>query len=304
MNLSQLLSEQANPLSIGIEKKSISDITSYINQEDAIVAHAVQKALPAINNLIGAAIETLSTGGRIIYVGAGTSGRLGILDASECPPTFGVSPDVFQGIIAGGESAIRAAQEGSEDNQLNAELDLQAIHVSQKDMIIGLAASGRTPYVMAALAYAKSLGAKTGSISCTWDAKLSEIADWPIKVIVGPEVITGSSRMKAGTAQKMILNMISTTSMIKLGKIIDGYMVDLQASNEKLVVRALNIIEKITSCTSKEASLTFEAANRDVKTAILMRLGQLSYQEAQQLLALNNNNVAKVIHDFSTTNQD
>lgn len=299
MDFHHLLTETANPFSAGIESKSIPEITQYINQEDAKVANAVKACLSDINRLISCAVDTLSNGGRLIYVGAGTSGRLGILDASECPPTFGVSPERIQGIMAGGDVAIRTAQEGSEDQIDTAIKDLEALLLSSHDMVIGLAASGRTPYVLSALQYAKQIGSRTGSISCTTPAELSTIADFPIEVIVGPEVVTGSSRMKAGTAQKMILNMISTTCMIQLGKVYNGYMIDVQPTNEKLVARAIGIIQETTHCDSQKAAQVFEAAQRDVKSAIIMIIGKLSYKESQELLQKHHYHVANIIHHLT-----
>lgn len=292
MDIDQLNTEQANPDSFEIEKMTTKQITSYINREDQKVPLAVAQALPAINSLIDATISQLQQGGRIIYVGAGTSGRLGILDASECPPTYGVEADLVQGIIAGGNRAIHLAQEGAEDDRQAAKIDLSRLKLSDKDMVIGLTASGRTPYVTAALEYAHEQNAQTGSISCVKNAEISTISDYPIEVLVGPEVITGSSRMKAGTAQKLILNMISTTSMIRLGKIYKGYMVDVKPTNEKLVERAHRIIQKTTGANSQEARDIFEKAKGNVKLAILMQLGHLTTEQAENMLLENHQNIA------------
>lgn len=300
MSIAQLDTEKRNPESDAIEEMSIDEITAYINREDKQVANAVEKSLPAINKAIALSVSSLRSGGRLIYIGAGTSGRLGILDASECPPTYGVSQDLVQGLIAGGKEAIQVAQEGSEDNEDAAIHDLVSIDFSNKDMLIGLAASGRTPYVLSALRYAQSIGAKTGSISCVRQAEISQFADAPIEVLVGPEVVTGSSRMKAGTAQKMILNMISTTTMIQLGKIYKSYMVDVQPTNQKLVARAKYIIQQTTACSPEEAEIVFQAAGKNVKLAILMQLSGLSKQESDLLLQKKQGNVAlsikKLLH--------
>lgn len=295
MDIKRLNTEQPNPHSSRIEEMAIPDITAYINQEDQTVPCAVKAALPAINSLIEATVKQLEKGGRLIYIGAGTSGRLGILDASECPPTYGVSPDLVRGIIAGGEAAIHVAQEGAEDNEAAARQDLENIQLSANDMLIGLAASGRTPYVKAALQYGNEIGTKTGAISCVEKAEISAIADWPVEVLVGPEVVTGSSRMKAGTAQKLILNMISTTSMICLGKIYKGYMVDVQPTNSKLVERSWHIIQETTGISLEEAKEAFEKAHGNVKLAILMTLGQLNIEKAKEVLSLHQQNVAKSI---------
>ncbi|GGE31061.1 N-acetylmuramic acid 6-phosphate etherase [Streptococcus himalayensis] len=284
MEIHALHTEQRNPASAAIEEMSIAALTAYINREDQTVAQAVAQVLPQVNLVIEQAVQCVRNQGRIFYIGAGTSGRLGILDASECPPTYGVSPELVQGIIAGGSSAILAAQEGAEDNQLAAEEDLQAHQLSAKDIVIGLAASGRTPYVLSGLAYAKKIGAKTASISCVEGAALSDFADIAIEVLVGPEVVAGSSRMKAGTAQKLILNMISTATMIQLGKVYKGYMVDVQPSNAKLIERAKRIIQQTTACSEEEAEQVFSQSKQQVKKAILMQLGQLNLAEAESLL--------------------
>ena len=298
MDLEKLETEQHNPSSDNLENMDIASITATINREDQKVAIAVQKALPQINRAIELAVFQLKQGGRLIYIGAGTSGRLGILDASECPPTYGVSPDLVQGIIAGGRQAIIAAQEGAEDNEEAAQVDLKAVHLSKNDMVIGLAASGRTPYVVAGLTYAKEIGAKIASIACVSEAAVSQVADVGIEVLVGAEVITGSSRMKAGTAQKLVLNMISTTCMIQLGKVYKGYMVDVQPTNQKLIERAKRIIMATTEANYEEAATVFEAAGKNVKVAIIMQLTHFSKEEAETILQQHEQNVAYVI-DYS-----
>ncbi|HEM3474169.1 TPA: N-acetylmuramic acid 6-phosphate etherase [Streptococcus suis] len=298
MDIERLNTEQSNPDSFAIETMSIGEITAYINREDGLVALAIQRVLPQINAVIETVIDCLKKDGRLIYVGAGTSGRLGVLDASECPPTFGVSPDLVQGLIAGGNGAVRAAKEGAEDNRQAAVEDLQKIGISAKDVVIGLAASGRTPYVLEAVSYAHEIGARTASISCVQNAEISPLVDAPIEVLVGPEVVTGSSRMKAGTAQKMILNMISTTSMIQLGKVFRGFMVDVQPTNQKLIQRAKRIICETTGCTEIEAEHIFQQANQDVKLAILMQLSQLNQIEAKKLLENYHNHISFAIQSI------
>ncbi|MBS4750051.1 N-acetylmuramic acid 6-phosphate etherase [Carnobacteriaceae bacterium zg-ZUI78] len=271
--------------SMALDTMSISEITTLINQEDGKVARCVKEALPSINQLIEMVVTVLSNQGRLIYIGAGTSGRLSILDASECVPTFNATCEMIQGIIAGGTSAITQAVEGAEDDTEQAVLDLKAISFCEKDILIGVAASGNTPYVVSALEYAHSIGAKTGAIVCNKHSKMSALADYPVEVFVGSEVLTGSTRMKAGTAQKMILNMISTTAMIKLGKVYQNLMIDVVASNEKLYKRAISIIQEATGCTKIMAEKTFLLANKRTKVAVVMILFSVSSQKAEELLS-------------------
>jgi N-acetylmuramic acid 6-phosphate etherase len=225
-----------------LEKMSISELLTNINQEDQTVPLAVQKALPQIENLITKIVAKMKLGGRLFYIGAGTSGRLGIVDASECPPTFGVPFDLVNGIIAGGDKAIRRAVENAEDNTTQAWIDLCAFNINSNDVVIGIAASGTTPYVISGLQKCNENNITTGAISCNAGSPLSQTAQFPIDVVVGPEFVTGSSRMKAGTAQKLVLNMISTTTMIQLGKVKGNKMVDMQLSNDKLVDRGVKMI--------------------------------------------------------------
>lgn len=236
-----------------IDKMSMEEILKAINSEDTLVAEAVHKELKDIEKLTEASTLALQNGGRIFYIGAGTSGRLGVLDASECPPTFGVPKGMVVGLIAGGDSAIRDAVEFAEDSLEAGWKDLQEQHVNPKDIVIGLAASGTTPYVLGALENCKKQGIKTGSISCNRNSPIAQVSDYPVTVVVGPEFITGSSRMKAGTAQKMVLNMISTTSMVKIGRIKGNKMVDMQLSNHKLIDRAVRILQQELSISAKEA---------------------------------------------------
>jgi N-acetylmuramic acid 6-phosphate etherase len=225
-----------------LEKMSVQELLSNINQEDKTVPLAVEKALPQIENLVTEIVSKMKLGGRLFYIGAGTSGRIGILDASECPPTFGVPFDLVIGIIAGGDTAIRKAVENAEDNATQAWIDLKAFNVNENDVVIGIAASGTTPYVIGGLQSCNENNITTGSISCNAGSPLSQTAKFPIEVIVGPEFVTGSSRMKAGTAQKLVLNMISTSTMIQLGKVKGNKMVDMQLSNSKLVDRGVKMI--------------------------------------------------------------
>ena len=270
INLTHLETEQSNAQSIGIDRSSTEEMLIMMNNEDEKVSKVVREQIPKIAQLIDGVHASLQTGGRLFYIGAGTSGRLGILDASECPPTFGVSYELVQGIIAGGQNAILRAQEGVEDSKEKGQEDLIIHEVTPKDFVIGIAASGRTPYVIGALEYCKKIGVSTGSISCVSEAELSKVADYPVEVVVGSEVITGSTRLKAGTAQKLILNMISTGVMIKLGKVYKNYMVDVSPSNKKLVTRAVGMIKDITGVDEERAHALYEDSHQHVKTAIVM----------------------------------
>jgi N-acetylmuramic acid 6-phosphate etherase len=225
-----------------LERKSIKELITDINTEDKTVAYAVERSLDAIEKLIAAVVSSMESGGSLFYIGAGTSGRLGILDASECPPTFGVSADVVIGIIAGGDKAIRKAVEGAEDDVHQGMLDLDQFLITERDFLLGIAASGHTPYVMGALRDAAKRGIKTGCLTCNPHSPMLPLTDFPVCIDTGPEFVTGSTRMKAGTAQKMVLNMISTTAMIRMGRVADNKMVDMQLSNEKLVQRGTRMI--------------------------------------------------------------
>ena len=237
-----------------LEKMSVTDLLKNMNNEDKTVPFAVEKALPQIEEVVNQVVLKLQNNGRLFYIGAGTSGRLAIVDASECPPTFGVSFDLVNGIIAGGDAAIRKAVENAEDNNNQAWLDLKAQGITNKDIVVGIAASGTTPYVIAGLQKCNENKITTASISCNQNSPLSQIANFAIDVVVGPEFITGSSRMKAGTAQKLVLNLISTTTMIRLGKVKGNKMVDMQLSNDKLVDRGVKMIMQETSVDYEKAS--------------------------------------------------
>ena len=286
-SLSQMMTEQRNPRSLNIDCMTAIDIVQLINQEDLLVAKAVEKCLPHIAEAVEKIEYAFTNGGRLVYIGAGTSGRLGVLDASECPPTYGVAPEMVVGIIAGGERALRHPIEGAEDNYEQGKADLQAVDFCEKDVLVGIAASGRTPYVIGALEYAKSLGAITVSIASNAGCAMSQIADIAIETVVGAEVLTGSSRMKSGTAQKLVLNMLTTASMIRIGKCYQNLMVDVQASNEKLKARAVKIVMEATDCTKETAEITLLQADNHAKVAILMILANVDKTQAEKMLAEN-----------------
>ena len=263
---------------------SVSTALEKMNKEDKKVAEAVEKALPMIEPVIEKTIESFNHGGRLIYLGAGTSGRLGVLDAAECVPTFGVEASMVVGLIAGGEKAMTLAVEGAEDDLELGKQDLIDLQLTKNDMVIGIAASGRTPYVIGALDYAKSIGAHTGSLACNMNAEISQHAEFPIEVDCGAEFLTGSTRLKSGTAQKLILNMISTIAMIGIGKVYNNLMVDVRPTNEKLVERSKRIIMEATDCDYETAEKNFIQAGEDVKLAIVMILTNSAKDEAQEKL--------------------
>ncbi|MCT8638248.1 N-acetylmuramic acid 6-phosphate etherase [Glaesserella parasuis] len=291
--LGQLITEQHNPNSMQIDTLSAYEIVQIINNEDKQVPLVIEKVLPQIAQAVEKIVEAFQQGGRLVYIGAGTSGRLGVLDASECPPTFGVSPEMVKGIIAGGERALRHPIEGAEDNKEAGKQDLQAVEFSQKDVLVGTAASGRTPYVLGALAYAKQLGATTVSIASNPNSAMSQIADIVIDTVVGAEVLTGSSRMKSGTAQKLVLNMLTTASMILIGKCYQNLMVDVQASNQKLVARAIRIVMQATECSREIAETTLVLAENNAKLAIMMILADLDKDGAEQLLSQQQGKISR-----------
>ncbi|WP_197056367.1 N-acetylmuramic acid 6-phosphate etherase [Xenorhabdus sp. NBAII XenSa04] len=284
IDLNNLVTESRNPASTHIDELSTLDMLRVINDEDKKVAVAVEQILPQVALVVDKVAEALRQGGRLIYSGAGTSGRLGILDASECPPTYGTKPEQVVGLIAGGHQAIFKAVENAEDNRQPGADDLKVLHFNEKDVLVGIAASGRTPYVLGAMEYAKSVGATVACISCNPDSPMTQLADIAITPIVGPEVVTGSSRMKAGTAQKLVLNMITTGAMIRTGKVYGNLMVDVEATNAKLVERQKNIVMAATECNRETAEQTLNACNGHCKTAIVMILSGLSAEEARILL--------------------
>ena len=282
--LSTLITEQRNPNSMHVDSLSALEIVQLMNDEDKQVPLAIEKCLPQIAQAVERIVAAFQQGGRLVYIGAGTSGRLGVLDASECPPTFGVSPEMVKGIIAGGERALRHPIEGAEDSKAQAVVDLQTIQFSSKDVLVGIAASGRTPYVIGALEYAKRLGSVTVSIASNPNSAMANIVDIAIDTVVGPEVLTGSSRLKSGTAQKLVLNMLTTASMILMGKCYQNLMVDVQASNEKLKARAIRIVMQATDCDKTLAEETLKLADQNAKLAIMMILSGLDRAQAEALL--------------------
>lgn len=294
-NLAKLTTEARNENTMNIDSVTTKEMIRIINEEDKKVPYAIEKETDAIAKAVDITAERLSRGGRLIYVGAGTSGRVGILDASECPPTYGVSSELVQGIIAGGNSAIFKAVEGAEDDEELGKKDLRDKKLRERDVVCGIAASGRTPYVIGAMEYAREVGAAVISVTMNKNSRMASLADVPISVEVGPEVIMGSTRMKAGTAQKLILNMISTCTMIKLGKVYSNLMVDVQASNEKLYARAKRIV---LLATGEEESLIEKVlieTNYNVKLSILMIITKLKKDEAIKLLDENKGFVKKAI---------
>ncbi|KIE20976.1 N-acetylmuramic acid-6-phosphate etherase [Vibrio sinaloensis] len=282
--LSHLVSEGRNPETMDIDLLPSFEIVQRINQQDQLVPLAVEKVLPEIALAVDKITEAFKVGGRLIYMGAGTSGRLGVLDASECPPTFGVSDQMVIGLIAGGPDAILKAKEGAEDSLTLGVDDLKSVQFSQKDVVVGIAASGRTPYVIGALEYANEVGATTIALSCNPDSTIADIADIAISPVVGPEALTGSTRLKSGTAQKLVLNMLTTASMIRLGKSYQNLMVDVKATNKKLVARAARIVMQATDCDKNQATSTLEQTDYDVKLAILMILTGMDLPSAREQL--------------------
>ena len=295
MDLSKLTTEQRNINTYNLDTMSSLEIATIMNKEDEKVAKAIQTELPSISKAIDAIVNTFNNGGKLYYIGAGTSGRLAVLDASECPPTYGVPPEMVVGIIAGGDKALRFPSEGAEDSTEFGVSDLKKYNFTRNDILVGLAASGRTPYVIEALKYAKKLGAKTISVACNKNSSIGKEADIPIEVDTGPEVLTGSTRLKAGTATKLVLNMLSTGSMVRIGKAYQNLMVDVVPSNEKLVIRAHKIIEEATGVDEATAQTALKAANNSCKLAILMILTHSEVAEAKQLLEKSNGHISKAI---------
>ena len=295
--LDQLVSEGRNPDTMGIDMMSTRDILTTINGEDASVARAVEKVIPQIELAVDAIVAAFNQGGRLIYTGAGTSGRLGVLDASECPPTFGVPYGMVVGLIAGGPDALMRATEGAEDRAEDGVADLKAISLSSRDVVVGIAVSGRTPYVIGGLDHARELGAVTVALSCNPDSTIARIADIAISPVVGPEVLTGSTRLKSGTAQKLVLNMLTTASMIRIGKTYQNLMVDLNASNKKLLARAVRIVMQATDCSAAEAEAVLEKTRNDVKLAIIVQLTGLDAAAAGAALQSAGGFLRRAIED-------
>ena len=297
IDLSVLVTESRNKETMGLDQMTPLEIVTVMNREDGKAVEAIGEVLPQIAQAIAWCTDSLKQKGRLIYIGAGTSGRLGVLDAVECPPTFGVSPDVVVGLMAGGTPAFVRAVEGAEDSQTMGEEDLKEIHLSPADIVIGLAASGRTPYVIYGLRYAKKIGCRTVAVSCNRDSEIGKEADLAIEPVPGPEVLTGSTRLKAGTVQKMVLNMISTGSMVGIGKVYQNLMVDVVQTNMKLITRAENIVMTATGCTREEARDSLEEAEGSVKLAITMILLQCSAKSAKTRLNRAGGYVRNAIQD-------
>ncbi|HQZ11424.1 MAG TPA: N-acetylmuramic acid 6-phosphate etherase [Devosia sp.] len=299
--LGQLVSESRNPRTMQIDLMPTAEILAAINREDGDVAAAVERVLSAIAVAVDRTVEAFRSGGRLIYIGAGTSGRLGVLDASECPPTFGVPPTMVVGIIAGGDRALRNPIEGAEDDPAQGRNDLVARQLTANDVVVGIAVSGRTPYVIGALEYAREVGATTVALSCNPDSTIAKLAEIAISPVVGAEAVTGSTRMKSGTAQKLVLNMISTASMIRLGKIYENLMVDVSVSNEKLAARAVRIIAEAVGCTNAEAETLLARSGNDAKLAILIGLTGFDPADAESLLTRSDGFLRRALLDAGTT---
>ena len=290
-----ILTEKRNPASVNIDLISTRKIVEIINKEDFKVAAAVEKELDKIAQAVDLISEAFLSGGSLLYFGAGTSGRLGVLDASECPPTFGVSSEMVRGYIAGGDKALKTAVEGAEDSFEGGESDLINSGAKADDIAVGISASGNAPYVLGVLGKAKELNIKTIGVACNQDAKLKELSDVFICPEVGEEVITGSTRMKSGTAQKMVLNMLTTVSMVKIGKIYENFMVDVQPTNSKLKDRAARIVSEIADITCEKARDFLDKSNYQVKPAIVMSMLNLSYNEAVELLKKHNGRLRETL---------
>jgi len=290
--------EKRNERSMDIDSKNTLDILKIINDEDKKVPFAVEKSLGAIAALVDDVVASFRTGGRLIYIGAGTSGRLGVLDASECPPTYGTDPSMVQGLIAGGREALVRSIEGAEDDPDAGVTELKALNFAKNDVLVGITASGQAPYVLGALEYAENLGAVTGALSCNRNSRTFQYAKHSIFLDVGPEVVTGSTRMKAGTAQKLALNMITTASMIRLGKVYKNLMVDLTPVNQKLVERSKRLIRQATGCTREKAAEAFAASGSHPKTAIIMVLLNISREKAEELEKSGSGRITEVLDLF------
>lgn len=298
------MTEQRNPASERIDTATTSELLRIINQEDQKVAAAIELEIPRIAEAVDAIVERFQTGGRLFYAGAGTSGRLGVLDAAECPPTFGVRPDLVQAVIAGGPGAVLQATEGSEDRAEAAEADLRAKGLAKNDSLIAISASGRTPYAVAAAVYARSLGAFTVGLSSNPESELASQADVAISPLVGPEVITGSTRMKAGTAQKLALNMISTAVMVRMGHVLGNLMVNVQLNSEKLRGRGRRIVAEVTGCTRERAAEALADSNDNVRAAILMAKFGLDRGEAEEMLCRAGDNLWRALREDPAGRRD
>ncbi|AMM84286.1 N-acetylmuramic acid 6-phosphate etherase [Martelella sp. AD-3] len=302
--LEKLVSEGRNPRTLDLDLLSAREIIEKINAEDGEAAIAVGREADAIASAVERIVEAFNAGGRLVYIGAGTSGRLGVLDASECPPTFSVPPGMVVGLIAGGEKALTTAVEGAEDDPALGAADLKAIGLTARDVVVGIAVSGRTPYVIGALTYAKETGAATVALSCNPSSAIAEIADISIAPVVGPEVLAGSTRLKSGTAQKLVLNMLSTASMVRIGKVYENLMVDVTVSNAKLYARAVRIVMEAADVPAETAEKLLEKTKNDVKLAILLALTDMELQEGRDLLDGTGGFLRKAINQKTATSRD
>ena len=293
--LASYTTEQQNQASLDIDSKNSLEIVSIINREDKKIPLAIEKILPQIAALVDDIVAAFNKGGRLFYIGAGTSGRLGVLDASECPPTYGVDPTMVQGLIAGGREALTKSIESAEDRAEEGVRELKALGFCAKDVLVGITASGQAPYVLGALEYAGSLGAITGAISCNANSRTFDFARHRLFADVGPEVVTGSTRMKSGTAQKLILNMLTTAAMIRMGKVYKNLMVDLRPVNHKLILRSIRLIREVTGCSEEKAADALEASGKQPKVAIVMVLHGVDRARALSLLEKANGHISDIM---------
>lgn len=300
MNLNNIQTERRNQNTLNIDQMTTHEVLNIINEEDHVIPDAIKETLPVIERLVDRIVDGFQHNGRLIYVGAGTSGRLGVLDASECPPTFGTPSHQVIGVIAGGDKALQYALEGAEDDEEQAILDMKKLSLTKEDVIVGIAASGRTPYTVAAMAYAKEIGAAVGAVTCSENTKMEEVAHHSIVANVGPEVVTGSTRMKAGTAQKLVLNMLTTASMIKIGKVYSNLMVDVVPTNSKLVQRGKNIVAEIAGVSAEEAERALEEYG-STKGAILSLLTGLKGEIVHSTLERYDGHLRKAIESAFVT---
>ncbi|MBF0811534.1 N-acetylmuramic acid 6-phosphate etherase [Staphylococcus xylosus] len=295
--MNKSITESRNEATMHLDEMTIQQALETMNAEDQKVPEQIKVILPELTKVIEITTHQFKQGGRIIYMGAGTSGRLGVLDAAECVPTFNTNTNEVIGLIAGGQRAMTVAVEGAEDDEILAHEDLKHIHLCEKDVVIGIAASGSTPYVKGGLKFANKVGAYTVAISCNVDTQISKLAQFPIEVNVGPEVLTGSTRLKSGTAQKLILNMISTITMVGVGKVYDNLMVDVKATNQKLIDRSIRIIQDICDTSYEQSQILYEEAEQNLKVAVVMHLCNISKEEALRRLQENDNIIKQAIKD-------
>ncbi|MCY3025266.1 N-acetylmuramic acid 6-phosphate etherase [Aerococcus loyolae] len=302
-DLAKLTTETRNTATLNLDKLSVLEVLKIMNEENNKVQRAITHALPHIEEAVQVIVDSFNHDGRLIYMGAGTSGRLGVLDAAECVPTFGTSPDMVIGLIAGGEQAMTKAVEGAEDDEELGENDLKNINLRLQDTVVGISASGRTPYVIGGLKYADRIGAKTIALSCNEKSVISDFAKTSIEVVVGPEILTGSTRLKAGTAQKLVLNMLSTVSMIQIGKVYQNLMIDINVTNEKLEDRATRIISNITEVSYEQAHEALVDSHFNVKNAVVMLAKKVSFEESRTLLKEADGFIFKIIEGEARENE-